>query len=335
MQFNTAVFVSGLVFCVILLFDFAEVTRKYPISNLRETLFALKLSFLRTPSTFCEILPYVYFITATFSLWNLSRSHQITIMKSVGQSPQQILYPFLLFATLIATLWLFVIHPVGLFLEEKYYDSISSNGNFKVNRDIWIDCSQNHCMIFIRAIHGDKIEGLAIFNSEKMQRIFAQKAAIGENVWTLENVTEIDGDKIDNFDKKDIALSISLDLIKLLSRSPRKHDVYSLYDVRRIQRRDRVILRLYELEFHKLFANFFSFLLFALISAVICFPLNRYKTRTSIAVKMIFTAIFIRFINGMLESLSYGEVLPVQLASWAVLILLTCISVSLLIWREA
>ncbi|MDR0678163.1 MAG: LptF/LptG family permease, partial [Holosporaceae bacterium] len=93
-QLKTMVFVSIAVFFLILLFDFAEVTRKYPISNMQETLFSIKLSLLRTPSIFCEILHYVYFITATFSLWNLCQSHQITIIKSSGRSPQQILYPF-------------------------------------------------------------------------------------------------------------------------------------------------------------------------------------------------------------------------------------------------
>jgi lipopolysaccharide export LptBFGC system permease protein LptF len=154
-------------------------------------------------------------------------------------------------------------------------------------------------------------------------------------VWTLKNVTAVDGDKIKNIDSMKIFNSVSLDLIKLLSKSPQKHDIYYLYKIYKIQKKDHVALRLYELELHKLLANCFSFFLFALIAAVICFPINRYKTKTNIVIKVISTAVFLRFTNNMFESLAYGEVIPIQFACWAVILILTCISIAILIWREA
>ena len=125
-QLKTIVFVSISVFSLILLFDFAEVSRKFPITSFSEILYALKLSLLRTPITFCEIINYVYFITATFSLWDLCRSHQITILKSIGKSPQQILFPFLSFSIFIGMCWLFVFHPVGIRSENLYRRAIEA-----------------------------------------------------------------------------------------------------------------------------------------------------------------------------------------------------------------
>jgi lipopolysaccharide export LptBFGC system permease protein LptF len=310
--------------------------RKYPASNVEETLFLIKLSLLRSPSTFCEILHYVYFVTATFSLWTMCRSHQITILKSIGRSPQQILYPFLSFAAFLAMLWLFAIHPAGLLLEEKYYANKSLNTSCEVTGGIWIDCPRNKRIIFIKNIYGNKIDGLSIFDHASKEKIFAKTAQIADDMWTLKNAVIIGkNDKITNIDSLEFSPYISRDLIELLSKNPRKRDIYKLYKVHRIQKKDKVSLRLYEMELHKLLANCFSFFLFALMAATICFPINRYKTKINIAIKVISSAIFVRFFNSALEFISYEGTIPVQFACWALMLILSCISIALLIWREA
>jgi lipopolysaccharide export LptBFGC system permease protein LptF len=221
-------------------------------------------------------------------------------------------------------------------LSEKQYDkNVDSHASSKINRDIWIDYSKNNLVIFIKTIYDDKIEELYIFNTKSGRKIFAQNASIKKTTWVLKNVTIVDNEQIKNTDTLEISSDISLDLIKLLSKPPEKHDIYRLYKIYKIQKKDKVVLRLYELELHKLLSNCYNFLLFALIAAVICFPINRYKTKTSIAIKVISTAILMRFSNDMFKSLAHGEIIPVQFACWVVLLTLTCVFVAILIWREA
>ena len=155
-----------------------------------------------------------------------------------------------------------------------------------------------------------------------------------ESFWILENVILIDEDKIKNIETMKIFSMLSTDLIKLLSKAPGKQDIYLLYKVYQIQKNDDVTIKSYELELHKLLANCYSFILFALIAATICLPINRYKTKTSIAIKVISSSVFLRFTNGMLESLAHGGTIPVQFACWAVMLILTCITVAMLIWKE-
>jgi lipopolysaccharide export LptBFGC system permease protein LptF len=326
--------VSAAVFFLILLFDFAEVGRKYPLSTLSETLFTIKLSLLRAPSTFCETAGYVYFITAAFTLWNLCRSHQVTVLKSVGRSPQQILYPFLSFAALVAGVWLFLMHPAGLFLESMYARSVFGVAA-EANRNIWIDDRENDQMIFIKSICDNKIDGLCVFNLKNGSRIFAEQAYAEKKIWFLKNVTTTDENKTQNIETAEIPRRVSPRLIKLLAKSPKKHNIYGLYKIYKIRKKDRVSVRLYELELHRLLANGFAFFLFALLAAVICFPINRYKTKTDVAIKAIASAVFLRFANNMFESFAYGDVLPVQLASWAPSLIFACVAMALLIRREA
>jgi len=151
----------------------------------------------------------------------------------------------------------------------------------------------------------------------------------------LQNVSRIKNSKSQNLKSVKIFDNISSELIELLSLPPYRHDVYSLHKVYKIQKRDKISLRLYELALQKLLANCATFILFALIAAVICFPINRYKSKTNIAVKVIFSVLFLRFSNSLLESMAYAGVISVVLSSWAVVLILIFLSIAVLIWKEA
>ena len=335
MQLKAMLFVSFFMFSLILLFDFAEVTRKFPISDFEQVLFAVKLSFLRTPNTFCEILHYVYFITATFSLWHLCSSNQMTILKSIGRSPQQILRPFISFAVFMASVWLLVLHPVGNYTED-IYNKLAKSQIRDANENIWIDYVRDNQLIFLKNIIKNRVNGMYLFNTRENERLFAKSAEINKNKWNLHDITIVDcnSNKIRNADNMVIFNRISSDLIKLLTKAPKKHNIYSLCKVYNIQKKDQVSLQLYAFELHKLLANCMYFVLFALIAAAICFPINRYKTRTSIAVQVIVIAMVLRFVNNMVDSLARTNVLDMTLAAWAVVMTAVFVTISVLVWKE-
>lgn len=335
MQLKAMLFVSFFMFCLILLFDFAEVTRKFPISNVEQVLFSMKLSLLRTPNTFCEILHYVYFITATFSLWHLCSSNQMTILKSAGRSPQQILFPFITFAFCIAAIWLFILHPGGNYTEDKY-NELAKSQTREANENIWIDYVKDNKLIFIKRIVKNKINGLYIFDIRENKRIFAKQAKINKNKWNLRNITVVNCSSNSTKIVNNMILynKVSSKLIELLKKPPRKHNIYSLSNVYQIQKADQVCLQLYEFELHKLLANCMYFILFALIAAAICFPINRYRTRTTIAIQLIMIAMILRFANNMVDSLARTNVIGIVPGAWAIVITTLFITIGVLIWKE-
>jgi lipopolysaccharide export LptBFGC system permease protein LptF len=76
------------------------------------------------------------------------------------------------------------------------------------------------------------------------------------------------------------------------------------------------------------------FILFALIAAAICFPINRYQTRTTIAIQVIVIAMILRFANNMVDSLARTNVIGVVLGAWAIVITAVFITIGVLIWKE-
>lgn len=336
-QIRALLFVGCSVFCLIMLFNFAEVTRRFPISHLDEFLFAIKLSFLGVPSTFCETLHYVYFITATLNLWSLSRSHQLTILKAAGRSPKQILAPFIACAGCISLIWLFVLHPIGVYSDMLRLRAIS-NGTVvgTQNENIWVDHHKNNQLLFFRRVNANHIDRLCIFSNRDNSRILADSAEIvSSGIWKLQNVAIVKNSRIFHKDTMDIPNVLSNGLVDMLSQPPERQDIYKLYKVHQIRQREEVSLRSYELALHKLLSHCMSFIMFALIAAVICFPINRYKTKTNIALKVIFSGILLRFADNVFEAFAHKGIISVQMASWTMTLAMIGFSLALLIWREA
>ncbi|MBE6447111.1 MAG: LptF/LptG family permease [Alphaproteobacteria bacterium] len=336
-QLKSILFVAFAVFSLISLFEFAEVSRKFPMTSWSEIFLVIKLSLLRGPVTFCEILHYIYFITATFSLWDLCRSHQVTIMKSAGKSPQQILFPFIAFSVVVASIWLFVMHPSGIYAENLYKRNTehSDISSYEQNRDIWIDYGLDNKLIFIKSLNQNQIGNFYLFDQSKNEKIIAESGEISQNTVFLSNVTVLSQVGLKTYANLQLKDSISPKLVQLLSVSPLRQTIYNLYKIYQIQKQDHVNIRLYEFAFHKLLANGVSFILFALVAAIICFPINRYKTKTNLAIKVISFSLLLRFANSMMESFSYTGLIPVTLSAWAVTLVLVLISISALIWKEA
>jgi lipopolysaccharide export LptBFGC system permease protein LptF len=275
-------------------------------------------------------MSYAYLTVATFCLWNLGQTRQMIALKSIGKSPRQILRPFFCCAAFIATFWILVVHPIGVFLEEFYNKNLGKDT--EINTNIWINDTLHNRVIFLKTISGNNVENLCIF--EEGSKTFTEQAIIGKNTWKLKNITQINNNEISSVEEIEIPKVLSSNLIRLLVKPPNRQDVYSLRKIYKIKKLDNIVLKLYELEFHKLLANCFSFILFALIAAAVCFSVNRFKTKTSITIQVVFSAIFFRFSSNLLEALAYSGAIPIEMACWTVPIIFACIFLSLLIWRE-
>jgi lipopolysaccharide export LptBFGC system permease protein LptF len=217
-------------------------------------------------------------------------------------------------------------------------------------------------LVFVKSFANTRLHGLYAFDMQNNDRLFTQEISIEKSAWTLRDVNVVSCGKIENipellmnFDKKShdqqqfshhyyknidrcmrlLHYNISSDLIEILSKPPKRHSIYQLHKLYNIQKHCRIELKLYEMELQRLLANCLYFILFALMAAIICFPINRYQTKTSVSVKIIAISIMMRFLDNILESFACGGVVPIHLASFAVVLIALCISIALLIWREA
>jgi lipopolysaccharide export LptBFGC system permease protein LptF len=263
------------------------------------------------------------------------------------------------FAVCTASVWLLGLHPLGQISAKNYSSSVRRSYD-ETSKNIWMNFPADAMLVFVKNFANSHLQGLYAFDMQNNDRLFAQEIHIKESAWDLQDVNVISEGKIENiprllinFDEKlvdgqssvhyrciDRCASllhhnVSDDLIRMLSKPPKKHSIYQLYKLYEIQKYCRIELKLYEMELQRLLANCMQFILFALIAAIICFPINRYKTKTSVSIKIIIISITMRFVDNILESLAYSGVVPIHLASWAVVLIALCIAIAMLVWREA
>ncbi len=336
-QLRSMFFVSISVFFIIFLFDFVEVMRRLPASNFSEIFFDLQLTFLKTPQTFHEVFHYIYFITATFTLWYMCHSNQITILKSSGSSPQQILFPFISFGISMALFWVLLLQPVGLICAQKYENIISPENSQNTNENIWINYPGEGQLIHINRINNNLIDGFQSINNFSGEKIFARSGILTDDSVNLEDIVIIEKDG--NSKNLPTLKTMRYDrayttAINMLSIPAKKRNIYSLLKIITIRDAGKIGLKSYELALHNMLANCCNFILFAIIAAIICFPINRYKSKTNVVIQIITAIIALRFVNGFLETFALSNVLPVWLASWGVVFILLCLSVAVLIWKE-
>lgn len=333
MQAKMMFLVSLFFFCLIVLFDFAEVSRRTPVINVDDVMNAIKLSVMGALSTFEAIIHYVYFITSTFCLWHLCRSQQLIILKSSGRSPLQILYPFASFAAAISGIWLFILQPAGIWGDGKCR-SIVNHEMVEYNENIWVDHYKSDQLIFIKKLVEGRANDIYLFDLKNNSKIIAEHADIKNNTVVLKNGVEIVDRNITSFKEKKYSGILGDELLKIVSLSPKKHDVYSLHKVYDVGSKG-VALKEYEIEFQKMLVNCFTFILFALIPVLICLPLNKFRSKTDIVVKVISIAIVLRFVSSVFETMAYTGVLSIAQAIWGPILIVTSISIAVLVWREA
>lgn len=332
MQMKAIFLVSLFFFGLIVVFNFAEASRHAPIDSFDGFTLITKAVVLGALSTFAEIMHYIYFITATFNLWHLCKSQQMIILKSSGQSPLQILYPFISCAATAASLWLFAMHPAGIFGDRESHNIMPHAAEQQCNENVWIDYPDNNRLIFIKKLTKQHASDLYIF--DKNSAVIADSAVVNKQNLTLQNGVKITKDRASSFENLLYDNQIDQRLMRIISSPPQKQSIYNLREVYEVEKANGVSLKKYEIALQKLLVNWFTFILFALIAAVICFPISRYNSKTSIVVKVIVIAIVMRFLSSIFEAMAYTGVLSPFTAAWIVVLFAACISIAVLIWRE-
>lgn len=111
---------------VVYLFDTVELIRR---ANKQEALpisLVLQMGLLKLPEVGQILLPFALLFSAMFTFWQLSRRHELVIVRSSGVSAWQFLAPMLLVAMAAGVLQMSVINPLGaLFLTR--FEQLESN----------------------------------------------------------------------------------------------------------------------------------------------------------------------------------------------------------------
>lgn len=326
--------ISLFVFLLIYLFTYADVIRIAKYSNYE----MLVVSFYKSFDVFSMVINYIYFIAAVFTLWSLSKSHQLIIFKSSGKSPREILRPFMIFSVTMGMVWIFGIHNLGI-LSQRYVTQLGikhSSVTKSQNSNIWMDF--NDTIIYANSVQNNILKNVKIYNLKNLESIFAQNAKIEDEDILLDEAFvfghDCDGTNSNKLKNYKYRHGMKKDIFLMMMIRPQLMTFYELCKVIKMQLYNGMNCFMQLSELFKLLSTLLSFILFPLLAAVICFPLSRYKTKTYISSMTIFYVLLLRFCTNIIDVLCQKGIFMNPFIICFPTIAMISAAIGVIIWKE-
>lgn len=189
---------------IIYLFDTVELLRRAGKKDDISLSLVLQMGLLKLPEVGQILFPFAILFSAMFTFWQLTRRHELVVVRSAGFSVWQFLAPLMAVALVVGLLNVTVVNPVGAMLLSKFerlenqYLSNKKNYVTLLREGLWLrqiqDQGNEHVIL-----HADRInltewelhDVMVLFfgpADELVRRIDAKKARLDNGMWTFETV---------------------------------------------------------------------------------------------------------------------------------------------------
>lgn len=189
----TAIFVAFL-----MLLDLVDQVRRFDdvaFGNL------VKLTLLNTPEALYQILPLIVILASVSLFLAVARSSELVVIRSVGRSGTVAVLAPALMAVLVGSLAVAVMNPIVAATSKRYADlrelyRSGGENTFSIgNEGLWLRQGDAQSQTVIRAARANA-EATVLYDVSflayapgkgPVQRIEAQEAALGDQMWVLKN----------------------------------------------------------------------------------------------------------------------------------------------------
>lgn len=334
---------------LILLFDFSELLRRVSSKPDIHMGIVMQMALLRLPQLCEQLLPFIVFFTAMFSLWRLSRYNEIAVVRAAGISVWQMLFPFIASALFIGFLDVGVINPIAAKMMERYeflnktYFHRDKSGVSILEGGIWlrqitkvgplvlrisrIDASKSHLSnITILEYKADDIF---------KRRIDAKYGKLIEKGLELEQVWI---SKVDEPPKQLVSLlypiNITASSFQENNKPPAHLSFWSLLKYSQLMEKSGLSGLKYRLYWHALIARAFWLVAMILIAAIFSLRSPRQGGKTFLIVSGAAAGFTLYIIRDITYAMGQSSVLPVLLAAWAPTAISAMLGVAVLLHLE-
>lgn len=203
--------------------------------------FALQDVFMTLNTT----LPLSVLLAGVLTFWRLSRTSELTVIRSIGLSVWQFIEPVIMVCVAIGCLNMFVFSPISSALQKRVsrlsykYEVSHSNPLLFSQQGLWLKEKSEFTQSFINAEYikkdGAELNGknIVIFitdlNNNFIKRIEAESAILKDKALELFNVKMIDPRLyVENFSQYSYPTSLTVDKIEENSSAPETFSFWEL-----------------------------------------------------------------------------------------------------------
>lgn len=316
---------------IIYLFDTVELLRRAAkIENVSLAL-VLKMGLYKLPEVGQLIFPFAILFSAMLSFWQLTRRHELIIMRAAGLSVWQFIMPIVLTALMIGVVKISLINPLGALFVSKY-ESLESEylelGNSLItlsDQGLWL--RQEHDG-GTAVLHSAKIEmpdwvlnQVMVFffspDNDFIRRIDAKSAKLEAGQWSFNDVFVNAPHKApEQADFLTMATDLTISELESSFSAPETISFWKFPAYIRVLEEtgfDSTSLKIY---FQTLLAQPLLFMAMILLAASVSLRPPRLRGTSVLIVSGVFIGFFVFFASSFLQALGASQQIPIFVAAW-------------------
>ena len=340
------------IIALIIIFDVLELFRRSSDLSDPSITFLLGLALLKLPKSIQAVLPFVMMIGMMLALFKLSRNSELVVIRSVGVSVWQFLFPTIIVVVVFGFFNLMVINHFSASLykvyermEDNFFNKSSNLLNFGTG-GLWLRESYDDNEKIIHSHYVRKeddllfLSGISVFElttfDNLVRRYEAKEGHLLEGYIRLDKVWESGPDKNSKFhDELFIPTEITLNYVKDSFTSPETISFWNLPEFINFFEDSGFSSLRHKLYWHSQLASPFFYCSMILLASIFFLTAsNRLGGWIKKIIAGLGTGFMLYFFSKLTFALGLSSVLPIFLSAWAPTLLASLVGLSYLFHYE-
>jgi lipopolysaccharide export system permease protein len=328
--FNFAVMLLGLL-GIIYLFDTVELLRR--ASNYEDVTLSVTLvmGLYKLPEVGQMIFPFAILFSAMMTFWQLTRSHELVIVRSAGLSVWQFIAPILLVAFSIGVIKITMINPLGALMISKYENLESeylNHGGSLVTlskQGLWLRQQSEGGTAILHASNIKMpdwhLQNVMVFffspENEFLRRIDAVSSELKGGNWAFNNaVINAPGQTPEKSDFLTMATDLTIGELESSFSAPETISFWKFPSYIKVMEETGFNSTSLKIFFHGLLAQPLLFMAMILLAASVSLRPPRLNGTTALIMSGVAIGFIVFFASSFLQALGGSQQIPIIVAAW-------------------
>jgi len=317
---------------VVILIDAVELIRRSATKADVSTAVITSMALLRAPYLAQEIIPFAAMFGSLLTYFQLTRHHELVVIRSTGVSVWQFMLPSLLVVVFIGIANVTLLNPLSSVLLSQFEEmegrhitgrssllAVSSSG-------IWLRQAyeqEGQAVIHAQSIESDelKLREVIVFLLEEKDkfigRLDAKSATLAEGRWEFSEVWLTGPEKAGEFlPSHSLVTDLTPEKIQDSFASPETVSLWSLPRFIRILEETGFAATSHRLQLHALLAEPILLIAMVMIAASFSMRLSRRGSASLLIAAGVMTAFILFIFTNLVHAIGLGGAVPVVLAAW-------------------
>ncbi len=345
---NFLMILMGLL-AVIYLFDTVELLRRAGNRDGVPLPIILTMGLFKLPEVGQLVFPFAVLFSGMLTFWQLTRRHELVIVRSAGLSVWQFIMPILLTAFCIGLIKIMMVNPLSAFmisryenLENEYLDNDDSLISLS-DQGLWLRQKNENGMAIL---HADNIkmpewdlQNILVFffdqDNSFLRRIDAQTATLDAGIWTFNDaVINAPQQLPDKVNLVTLETSLTIGELESSFASPETISFWNLPNYIKILEETGFNAISLKIHYHDLLAQPLLFVAMILLAAAVSLRPPRLRGTSVLIISGVALGFFVFFASSFLQALGGSQQIPIFVAAWFPAVISLVLGISALMALE-